>query len=327
MSFFSEFATVVGGSVALVGAAAVLAKLLATHWLSKDLDDYKTELLLTVEGRKKELQADLESHKAKLGFQNAQALDSAKFEFEKELILKRGEIDIAREGFKFASESDTQYSARLMVQIQRWALPIRGAIQDLTHRLGDVLGNDGNVMLSRKSEPVDGWSATYDYSMSSTIYYFAQYFCWVRLMQQQLGHELFRSGEDMSAFFAHIHNVSSAISTFPLDKKDGDNSDFVDRQIFRLQQRALGELLVERSPAGDLVMTYKDFMDKWLDGNNLAFKRHTAPMELFLSDIVPEKDLRWDRLSTMKRKLQEFARACEVILQPQPKPSAQDSDA
>jgi hypothetical protein len=66
MNFFWEFISILGGTVSLVGVAAFLAKLLAQHWLTKDLEDYKSSL-----GR------DVETHKAQLARANSEALDRA----------------------------------------------------------------------------------------------------------------------------------------------------------------------------------------------------------------------------------------------------------
>lgn len=314
MSFFLDVIKILGGATALVAATGFLAKLWAQHSLAKKLESYKNELLMGIEGYKAELQADLETHKARLSLENAKSLDSAKFEFEKELILHRGEVDLAREGFRFATESEKQREDRLRAQIQRWALPIQGAIQDLTHRLDDILGNESYLMLTRGHKQGERWSASYAYFMPSTIYYFAQYFCWTRLLQQQLGHELFRSPDEMSSFFRNIEEVSGTISRFPYDPEN-DDGDMIDRQVFKLQQRAIGELLVESSTTSEKMMTYREFLDKWLDEDNIPFRRHLKPIESFLEDVSPGTDVRWTRLRDLSNLLKSFSTECEQVLQ------------
>jgi hypothetical protein len=326
MSFFVELIKLLGGTVALVAAAAALAKFLTQHWLAKDLEAYKLGLLreleehkssLTteLEARKSALQSDVETHKAKLSLQNSQALDSAKFEFEQQLIARRGEVDLYREGYKYATESEKQRTERLRSQIQRWALPIQGSIEDLTHRLRNITENDGYKMLSTSNDKVNGWSADYQYFISSTSYYFAQYFCWTRLIQQQLGMELFGSNQEMKAFLSHIDDVGQTISSFPFDKENGYDPANFDCQVFRLQQRAIGELLVQRSATGEQVMTYREFLDEWVDPTKSQFKLHVTPLITFLNDVKPEKDLRWMRLLEMARRLDTFSNACANVLQ------------
>ena len=173
MSFLMDSMSAAAVAAALVGAAAFLAKALVASQLTKDVEEFK-----------RNLQYDIESHKAALTLQNSRALDVAKFEFEKELILHRGEVDLVKEGYKYSAESQKQRHERLRTQVQRWALPIQSAVADLSHRLNDVLVDDGYIMLSPEKPKQEGWSANYHYFMPSTLYYFAQYFCWTRLMQQ-----------------------------------------------------------------------------------------------------------------------------------------------
>src|SRR5437016_3837471 len=106
MSFFLDLIKILGGATALVGAAGFLAKLLMEHSLAKDLESYKGELLMSIEGYKGSLQTDLETHKAELSLQNSRSLDAAKFEFDQALIHQQGDVDLVREGFRSATESE-----------------------------------------------------------------------------------------------------------------------------------------------------------------------------------------------------------------------------
>lgn len=319
MEFFWTLLSYAGGTAVLIGAAAWLARLLVQHRLAKDFEDYKRELDRETEIHRFTLQQGIETHKAELARANAQALDAAKFEFEKELIVRRGEIDFMRDAIRFENETDQQRQTRLHAQIQRWANPILSAINDLEHRLENILQQGGHVVLAVKSQraaSASRWSADYDYFMASTVYYFAQYFCWVRLMQQQLGHELFRSSREMEAFLQKIEDVSHHLSAYPYSDAGDTASDGVDRQVFRLQQRAMGELLLDRSGAGEQILGYRSFLDQWFDADNQKLKRHLAPMEAFLKDIEPTGDLRWARLSAMREELRRFRAICKSVLNP-----------
>ena len=305
MSFLIDSLSTVAVATALVGAAAFLAKALVKNQLSKDIEGYK-----------RDLQYDVESHKAALILENSRALDSAKFEFEKELILHRGDVDLVKEGYKYSAESQKQRHDRLRAQVQRWALPIQSAISDLSHRIHDIMSDNGYVMLSSTRAVRDGWSANYEYFMPSTLYYFAQYFCWTRLLQQQLGHELFNSSEEMATFFNLMNNASDSISRFPYDREKGDLPDQINKQVFKLQQRAIGELLVSRTADGESIQSYREFLDRWTDKDDTVFARHISPLQEFLLDLSPVKDQRWERLLDLNKHLAEFGEACQQILQP-----------
>ena len=161
--------------------------------------------------------------------------------------------------------------------------------------------------------------------MPSTLYYFAQYFCWTRLLQHQLGHEVFRSTSEMGEFFDLMHSASDSISRFPFNESNGNYSAHIDHQVFKLQQRAIGELLVVQSGSGDNIASYREFLDRWVNSDDAVFKRHIAPLETFLQGIGPTADVRWERIQELSSRLAAFDDACEQVLQPAVQ--SDDSDA
>ena len=169
MNFFWTFVSVMGGTAALVGVATFLAKALAQQWLTKELEDYKRRLSRDSEYYKIQLSRDAEIHKAQLARANSEALDRAKFDFEKELIARRGQVDLFRDEMKYLNESEQQRQTRLQVQIQRWANPIRISIRDLEHRLSNILDEEGYLALSKNQSMPLNWSADYNYFMASTV--------------------------------------------------------------------------------------------------------------------------------------------------------------
>jgi hypothetical protein len=316
MTFFWSVISALGGTAALVAIAAFLAKTLVQHWLAKDIEDHKSRLSINTDKYKNELAKELELEKANLARANAQALDEAKFEFEKALIVRRGEVDLFRDQVKYLNESAQQRRARLYAQIQKWANPIGMAIGDLEHRLGNILSDGGYIALSSSSRLPENWSADYSYFMASTLYYFAQYFCWTRLLQRDLAFELFRSSDDMEAFRRNIEEVSDEIGRFPYRPDTVAGPQPVDGQVFRLQQRAIGELLFDKSGPTEQILTYREFLDRWLDPADTRFRAHIGPLEKFLADIRPQNDLRWHRLEGTRKYLIEFGNTCNRVLSP-----------
>lgn len=313
MELFRDWFSYLGGTAVLVAAAAFLARALTQHWLGKDIEAYKAELDRDTAKAQVVMQQEVESYKAALAHASTQALDQARFEFDKELLARRGEIDFMRDAVKYANESDQQRQARLHAQIQRWANPILSAINDLSHRLDNIL-RDAYPTLSPGWKAPPQWSADHDYFMTSTMYYFAQYFCWVRMMQLDIGHELFRSSDDMDAFAGKIEDVANHLSRYPFDRQDAPAAASKDRQVFRLQQRAIGELLLESPEPGRPLMSFKDFVDCCSDDDKPRWRRHLAPLRAFLMDLGPADDQRWARLQAMRTELVEFRRMCNAIL-------------
>ncbi len=316
MNFFWNLISVIGGTTAIIASAGFLAKGLAQHWLTRDLERFKGDLSHDAELYKSELVREVEEHKAKLVLSNSQALEQAKFNFQQQLLARRGEIDLFRDEVKQLNESEQERNSRLHAQIQRWANPIGLAITDLEHRLSNIIDNGGYQVLASEPKVPLNWSADYKYFMGSTLYYFAQYFCWVRLLQHQLSYELFRSTSDMQVFLGNIESVASELGRFPYGTEDDqkERSTLIDSQVFRLQQRAIGELLLDKTSPSDKLLSYKDFYDEWLDRDETRVARHLQPLENFLLGIRPDNDLRWKRLTHMRDRLRQFREACNETL-------------
>jgi hypothetical protein len=49
--------------------------------------------------------------------------------------------------------------------------------------------------------------------MPSTLFLFAEYFAWIRLLQERLSFELFESQETKDRFFAAIWGVTKALAS------------------------------------------------------------------------------------------------------------------
>lgn len=317
MSLLGDIISVIGGAVALVAAAAWLAKMLIQHWLNEDIETHRSSL-----------RKDVESHKSQMQQNVAMTLQEAKYEFENELVLRKGEIDVFRDELKNWNESESEREKRLRGQAMKWANPILSAIRDLKSRIDEILLHQGFWALSSSSSGAPhGWSANYNYYMVSTLYYFAQYFCWTRMLQQKISAELFVSNSDLDDFQKLMTRVSNSLERFPftdeLEETTGNESQEIDSkaipkdiQLFSLQQRAIGESLILDDENGERIMSYKEFVDNWVNQDNIKFRRHMDPLESFLKEIKPEDDLRWSRLFEMAQQLEDFETTCASVLRP-----------
>ena len=314
MDLLGDIVSVVGGAVALVAAATWSAKTFVQHWLSEAIEKYRSSL-----------QKELESHKSQVQQNAAATLLEAKYEFENELALRKGEIDIFRDELKNWNESESERENRLRGQAMKWANPILSAIRDLKSRTDEILQNEGYRALSVTSSKAPyGWSIEYNYYMVSTLYYFAQYFCWTRMLQQKISAELFVDNSELEDFQKLMDGVSGSLERFPFTAKieettkDLDNDKVhKDIQVFSLQQRAIGESLVfDGESGGERIMSYKKFVDNWVNPDNAKFRRHMEPLETFLKEIKPDNDMRWLRLLEMQKQLSDFELACTDVLRP-----------
>lgn len=205
-----------------------------------------------------------------------------------------------------------QRKERLREQVLRWANPILDTVTSLESRLGNILDDSLYLALepkAKKDRPVhEDWAMDLAYARESTVFLFADYFAWVQLLRERLSFELFESQETKDAFFASLWNVSGALSRWPDAKVTGAGHD---TQVFALQQRAIGELLILRDADSPRVMGYPAFLAAGKDDGRFA--EILAPLDRLLSGVTPETK-RWRRLENTRDALDDLKALCDELL-------------
>ena len=201
---------------------------------------------------------------------------------------------------------------RIRDEVIRWANPILGSVKALQARLRNILCHSGYLALSRRSQTeIDPeWSITFEYFLPSTIYLFCQYFCYVRLLEERLGFELFEKQKDKDDFFERVHAVGRTLSSYPhpgLAKLSGIG----DRQVFTLQQRAFGEAMAVGTGDECRCMRYFEFLSNW---NCSKFRETYEPLVRFIESLEPKHEHRWRRLEMMNEGLIELHKSCRRLL-------------
>src|SRR5215210_7451202 len=113
---------------------------------------------------------------------------------------------------------------RIRQEVLVWTNPVLGAVRGLESRLGNILSKKLYLGLdpdqAHEERPVGSdWSMDYEYVMESTLFLFAEYFAWIRLLQERLSFELFESEATRARFDAAIWDVSNEIGNLPLRAK------------------------------------------------------------------------------------------------------------
>ncbi len=270
-----------GSTAIIVAALAWLSKALFNHLLSRDIERFKASFTAELKNK-----------------------------YDKELEQFKANITKELEQFKTNITAQGLREERIRKEIIRWANPILGAVQELNYRLDNILTKNCYLALSKNSEHQlnKDWSISYDYLMPSTLYLFGQYFCWIRLLQEQLNFELFETQEEKDTFFYRIHKVSKSLGSFPpLYACKGK-----DAQVFTLQQRGIGEALIIRESEGLRCMRYHEFLEKMED---TLISYHLAPVRILLEGLNPNEDCRWKRLNATRDALYKLKDYCEELLQ------------
>jgi hypothetical protein len=203
---------------------------------------------------------------------------------------------------------------RIREEVMRWSNPIFGAVDNLHYRLGNVLGTLYPALDSKRRDderPLDpDWSVDHSYALESTLFLFGQYFAWIRLLEQEVRLELFSSHVAKENFFKAVHAVSSALAKWPRDNVVGEGRD---AQVFTLQQRAIGELLIVRESENARVMSYAEFLAARETDVEGRFARTLKPLEILITGITPESK-RWSRLQLAREAVLALRSECDQLL-------------
>jgi hypothetical protein len=219
---------------------------------------------------------------------------------------------------------------RIRQEVLLWTNPVLGAVKSLESRLGNILSDKLYLGLdptqAREERPVQSdWSMDYEYVMESTLFLFAEYFAWIRLLQERLSFELFESQETRARFDAAMWDVSNEIGHLPLPAKfiskkppekpvgkQKDGHEDKDAQVFALQQRAIGEFLIDREAGTPRVRGYPEFLEA--RERDERFTRALAPLVTLLQGITPCTAKRWRRLEATLGALGKLKDECDQVL-------------
>lgn len=212
-------------------------------------------------------------------------------------------------------ESEEARRERVRQEVLRWANPILGAVDDLISRMRNILESAGWRALDPTYQPQSNpnWSITHEYFFISTLYLFAQYFACVRLLQEQLSFELFCDESTKDEFFMAVEAVASRLGRYPpMHPAPGTVGTGVDAQVFRLQQRCIGEAVILRGESNRR-MSYHEFLERW--GSDAPFRAPFEPLSgllLNLDDGVA--DARHVRLTAALQALVDLQARCRRLL-------------
>jgi hypothetical protein len=277
--------TQLGTATAIVAAIAVIGKTAVTKFFEGGIATLKEEL---------KRRNDLE-------------LQEVKQRFLASLQEEKQKADLDRERFKKKLETEAELSDRIRDLIVTWSNPILNSVRGLEDRLTNILCEEGFLALdpSRGNQDPD-WSVSYDYFLGSTMYLFGQYFCWVNMLREKLSFELFQSHAEKDAFFAAIALVDRSLSEYP-PMCDGTGND---TQVFRLQQRQMGELLSTTVDGHPACLAYGLFLTKL---SRPEFENAFKPLRR-LVDAVQPGERRWTRLTNTLELLTPLKQECEALL-------------
>lgn len=204
-------------------------------------------------------------------------------------------------------ETTKERDDRIRQEVIRWANPILGSVQDIRHRIDNILRHQGYGVLHPEYTQSGQFSISYDYYMYSSLYYFGAYFSYSLALRSSLSLELFRSQEEKDKLLKALASVESAFGEYPPPYRCSGE----DRQVFGLQQRSMGSALLPDND-GNQCISYPKFR-RALEDESYAVL--FSPLKDFLERLMPSPDdCRWMRLEAVDFALAEVDAVCQKIL-------------
>jgi hypothetical protein len=138
-------------------------------------------------------------------------------------------------------------------------------LQDRLWHLCERQATSANkVLLAEKdlSPAYSSWPMTKRHYLTSTIYLFSRYFCWVEILKSRVRFLEFGDDAKTSAFNYHLKRVERALAETSLQKLS-KNKISTDKPIFQLMQTEIGEQLRSEVIGEDQCMSFHDFRTKF----------------------------------------------------------------
>ncbi len=226
--------------------------------------------------------------------------------------IKQLESDLATSRFDHeqASQGEMRRRERVREAVDRWGDDAFDAVKSLRRRLDNILDRGAHVALAQDCEEhiAPSWSMTHGYYMNSTLYLFARLFFMDRILRLEIGEEVFGARDAKDEVVQQLDRMIRELSSNRLHTGAGD------RQVFRLQQQAIGEAVSEPGAVPPRCLTYVDFVGQ-LERGERMLPRVLEPLRKLLIDLELEST-RAERLRGFNQALAALQAVLEERLSP-----------
>ena len=152
------------------------------------------------------------------------------------------------------------------------------------------------------------WYRTTDYYRLSTLYSFAEYLAWVRLIERRLGFIAIEHSHGGRRLDKGINGLFRAMSSFHYFRWNGPTRRWSDSAVPRRLFTAMGEVSIVRQDGDDAVLEFSDFCVRYV--NDQQFRRWFRELDEFLA-AAGDEPFRWDRLIAAGANLRILVRLLE----------------
>jgi hypothetical protein len=153
----------------------------------------------------------------------------------------------------------------------------------------------------------EDWYRTTDYYRLSTLYSFAEYLAWVRLIERRLGFIAIEHSHGGQRLDKAINGLFRAMSSFHYFRGIPDRA-VADSAVPRRLFTAMGEVSIVRRDGDDTVLEFSEFCVRYV--NDQQFRRWFRELDEFLA-AAGDEPFRWDRLIAAGANLRILVRLLE----------------
>lgn len=178
----------------------------------------------------------------------------------------KNELKIEFEKEKSVLKQEYEKYDRQREELKKWANPVLAAVNGLAGRLNYIVTDNGYQELE-KHHP------QFNYYFPSTLYYFAQYLCWIQILKEEINYEIFSEKAEEVNFFKSLRDVNVSLRNV--------NSP---APIFSLQQRQIAEIMRSDVDEKRKCITYHEFVIKHKEDG--TFKDILKPLEELVEKIA-----------------------------------------
>ena len=252
MQISEFFISLLGGTSAGLIVAGFLSKTLINHQLKKEIEVFTNE------------------HKR----------DIEKLKHDLSILSKKEEVRIIKQ-------------SELEVTVSKFSGVILTAAKDLQDRLWHLTKRQSeskNPVLTAADENsphYDSWPMTKRHYLRSTIYLFAQYFCWLEILRAEVRYLNFGKSQLTNEFSRLLKVVERSLSETSYQKL-AVNRVTVDFPLFQMMQCEMGSSMIVENDQGSRCMTFFEFNCEY-ERINTTIESYTQLEKLIVSAVSKNK--------------------------------------
>ncbi|MDD2383128.1 MAG: hypothetical protein PHN18_02965 [Sulfurospirillaceae bacterium] len=204
----------------------------------------------------------------------------------------KNELKIELENEKNEIKKLYEKDNRKFEELKKWTNPVLSSVNGLIGRLDYFINKNGKKALLEDE-------LEYNYYMPSSLYYFAQYLCWIQVLKEEINYEIFNEKKDEKDFFNAIHSVNVNL-----------RSTAFMTPIYSLQQRQIAEMMISHENGKRICKSYYEFEENY---KSEKFRLIIFPIEKLIQGINGEISNE-EQLRAICSSLSELKKCCTKVL-------------